>query len=527
MKYKMSLIVLCLSCYATSSASEASPIYNLNEFTNQMFMFTKTLFNSIGIQQASWYDFGYEPQKLGTSIQIYPLYAQSFATTSTRKYFLFDFKEELLMQGGVNPTGYTLTADGYVPINPMENQISTQSYTRDILGQWFNYNDQANALFTVNPTQTQASFIFEINQELKKILNCSFADFWYVTIKIPVTYVCNNLGLEGTQKTIKALTDNNFQYANFSNCDQKSTAVTNIQVILGTKYLREQDSHIILGTGLVIPLVQSLNNYYLFEPLNGFNAHFGLTGLALFQFPLIQKDDAASSRLCFFFEFENNFLARNFQLRTYDLRGKPYSRYLKLLDRTLNATVPAMNALTLRSRVEPFNIFDMAIGLRLKYHHCSSELGYELWAHGSEVVTPQPKTPWPDSRYGIAFINDEGELSKIDGGGHIVPIDTTTESGQTASNSTINYVASPDGVTTCCPTLTFTPQNRYIKLEDLDDFASSARAALVHRAYLAIGLGDKGKNRDMFVNFGMYIEASQNDAALSMWGAWAKVGITF
>lgn len=519
MKYKINIIVLCFMYHAA--------IYNLDQFTNQMFMFTKTLFNSIGVQQTSWYDFGYDPQKKGTSVQMYPLYTESFATASNRQYFLFDFKEELLMQGGVNPTGYTLTAAGYVPVNPMENQISTQSYTRDILGQWFNFNEDENALFTINPRQKQASFIFEINQELKKILNCSFADFWYVTIKAPITYVCNNFGLEGSQKTVEALTNNNFNYANFSNFNQKSTAVTNVQVILGTKYLRDQDSIIILGTGLVIPLVESLNNRYLFEPLNGFNGHFGLTGIALFQFPLVQKNDAANSRLCFFFEFENNFLARNFQLRTYDLRGKPYSRYLKLLDRNLNTTVPAMNALTIRSRVEPFNIFDMATGFRLKYRHCTGELGYELWAHGSEVVTPEPNIPWPDSRYGIAFINDQGELAKINDAGNIVPIDTTTESGLTASNSTINFVAAPDGVTSCCPTLTFTPQNRYIDLEDLDDFASSARAALVHRAYVSFSFGDKGKNRDMFANFGLYIEGSQNDAALSMWGAWAKVGLTF
>lgn len=534
MKYNIKLIVLCFTYHAIAYSS-----YQLDNFTNQTFMFTKTLFNSIGIQQASWYDFGYKTQKLGTSFQMYPLYSNSFNTCPTAEYFLFDYKHELAIQGGINPSEMVLTTEGYFPVNPKEDQITTSAFDRDILGQWFNFYPSrstpsiptSNALFTVNPKQTQASFIIELNQQLKKIINCSFADRWYVTFKVPVTYVCNNLGLQGNATTIDILThNNNFDYVNFSNKKQTSTCVTNCQIILGTKYLSEEDSHIITGTGLVIPLVQETHNYYLFEPLNGFNGHLGLTGLALFQFPIIQKNDLASSRVCFFFEFENNFLARNFQMRTYDLRGKPYSRYMKLLDRKLNATVPAMNVLTIRSRVEPFNIFNMATGLRLKYKHSCAEIGYELWAHSSEVITPDPKEPWPDDRYGIAFINEFGELAKVDTAtNQIVPIDTTIENGQTASNSTINYIAGPDGLVNvnASSNLTFTPKNKYVTLYDLDNFVPSARAAIVNRAYITIGYGDKGKNKDMFANIGLYIESSQNNAALSMWGVWAKMGLTF
>ena len=525
MKYKIKLIALCFISYAIAYGS-----YQLENHTNQIFMFTKPIFNTIGIQQASWYDFGYKTQKLGTSFQIYTIYSKSFNTCPTSEYFLFGYKHELMMRGGEDPSTMILTTEGYFPKDPKEDQITTQSFNRDILGQWFNFNNVQNALFTVNPKQTQSCAIIELNQQLAKILDCPFANKFYVTFKVPITYVCNNFGLQGNSTTIKALTDNNFDYVNFSNHNQRSTRLTNIQIILGTKYLTDEDAHIITGTGIVIPLVEQTPNYYLFEPLNGFNSHFGLTGLALFQFPLIQKNDLASTRLCFFLEFENNFLARNHQMRTYDIRGKPYSRYLKLLDRKLNETVPAMNALTLRSRVEPFNIFNMATGLRLKYRHSSAEVGYELWARSSEVVTPEPKEPWPNDRFGIAFINDQGLLAKIDpSSGKIVPIETTKENGMTASNSTINYVSGPDGLVDNNSTtgLTFTPKNKYITLYELDNFTPSARAAMVNRAYITVGFGEKGKNKDMFANIGIYIESAQNNAALSMWGAWAKIGLTF
>ncbi len=535
MNYRIKLIVLCFTYQIAINA--------LDNHSGQLVMFTRPTFNSIGIHQASWFDFGYHAQPFGTSLQIYPIYTQSYNVQNNAEYFLFDFKNELTMCNGINPTKYLLTADGYVPENPQENQISTNSYSRDILGQWFNFDPTctpnppstygtdcktACGTFTVQPRQTQACCLFEISQDVKKVTNLSFADKFYVALRLPVTYMCNNLGLKGSPNAIEALTHgNNFAYANFSNKNQKSTAVTNLQLLLGTKYLRDNDCHIITGTGVIIPFVEQSDNQLLFQPVNGFNAHFALTGIALFQFPLVVKEDAARSRICFFFEFENNFLARNHQMRTYDLVGKPYSKYLKFLDRKTNTTVPGTNALTIRSRVEPYNVFNMASGFRFKYKDSNGEVGYELWAHSTERVTPEPKQPWDDSRYGIAFIDQNGDLAKIDSGGNIAPIDVATENGLTASNSTINYVGTPDGTITVFPTLNFSQKNKYVTLQDLDTFSAAARCTVLNRAYITIGVGQKGKSRDFFANLGLYIEAPMNNCCLSMWGAWGKMGLAF
>ncbi|MBI2352837.1 hypothetical protein HYV11_01170 [Candidatus Dependentiae bacterium] len=520
MKYKIQLLVFCFTYQIAFHA--------IDNHSGQLFMFTRPTFNSIGIQQASWFDYGYHAQPFGSGLQIYPIYTQSYDVANNAEYFLFDFKQQLTMAGGIDASKYILTADGYIPQNPRENQISTDSYDRDILGQWFNYNDTTSGIFTVQPRQTQACCVFEFSQDIKKLTNVSFVDKFYALFRLPITYMCNNLGLKGSPEVVKALTKNNdFLYANFSNKNQKSTAVTNLQLLLGTKYLRDDETHIITGTGVIIPFVQQSDNQMLFQPVNGFNAHFGLTGLALFQFPLVVKTDTAQSKICFFFEFENNFLARNHQMRTYDLQGKPYSRYLKLLDRKTNSIVPATNALTIRSRVEPYNVFNMASGFRFKYKNSSGEVGYELWAHSTERVTPEPKEPWDDSRYGIAFINQDGELAKIDDSGNVVPIDTSIENGLTASNSTINFVGSPDGTVTVFPTLNFAQKNQYISVLDFNNFSAAARCTVLNRAYLTVGIGEKGKKRDFFANLGLYIEAPMNNCVLSMWGVWGKVGLAF
>lgn len=527
MKYKINLFLL--------SILFSNLAYSLEDYTNQMFMFTKSIYNSIGMQQASWHDIGFHTQKTGSSVQIYTTYGQSISTTNSPEYFLFNHKNELTIRGASNPTGYTLTQDGYVPNNPTQDQISSKSFKRDILGQWFNLNETTNLqdhTFTVKPSQKQASGIIEFNQELKKVLDWSMVDLWYVSARIPITYVSNNLGLTGDDKAIEALTtNNNYHYANFTTTSSALTRPSYLELTLGTKYLNDRDAQIISGFGATIPMIEQTNSCQLFAPLNGQNAHFGLTALALFEFPVLRKYEHSKSRVCYFFEFQNNFLARNKQLRTYDLIDKPYSRYMKLLDRKTNSLVPAANVLTVRSRVEPFNIFNMASGFRFKYGHCVGEVGYELWAHGTEVVTPELEIPWDNDRYGIAFINEKGELAKIDAGGNIQPlydpINPTDEAGQTASKSTINYVAAPDGSTTCCPGLTFQQKNKYIDLHDFDIYSAAARSAVTHRGYATVGFCEKGRTRDFFCNLGAYIEAAQNNGALSFWGLWGKLGVTF
>ncbi len=523
MKYKIAFMSLCIFYNAT--------LLSFDEHTGQMFMFTRPISNSISIHQAAWTDFAYEKHKLGSGIQVYPIYAQSFENLTSPEYFLFDHKRELTIRGGDAPSVFTLYPTGYKAETPDQDHITTQSFNRDILGQWLNENEVENSSYTFNPSQRQAGGVIEFNQDLKKFIDTSLLELWYVSVKLPITYVSNNIGFSGDAKALQALSNNNFQYINVSACDISFTRPTNLQIMIGSKYLNENELQIISSMGVIVPLVEQNSNRFLFEPIQGFNSHFAFHSQMLLQFPLLRSDDLAHSSVCYFLSFENTFLARNKQLRTYDLKGKPYSRYLKVLDIHKNEIVPAMNVLTLRSRVEPFNIFNGATGFRVKFDDHMGEIGYELWAHGTEVVTVENKfeSDWQDDRYGIALINEDGVLSFIDPVDGVLKPIPAGQPGQTASNSTINHVGTPDGLISCCSPdgLIFTQKNKYITLEDLDILSAAARSAITHRAYATITLGQKGKHRDFFANLGLYIEASQNNAALSMWGGWAKFGITF
>jgi hypothetical protein len=543
MKYIKSAVMCALIVHTT--------IVPLDDYTNHTYMFVRPIFDSVGIQQASWNDIVFHKQKTGTAFQIYSILEQSYPNLNNPAYFLFNGKNQLTIQAGTTSTfqmpGTTpaVTPPQVNPSSAAQGQMYVQSFNRDILGQWVGINAVGAAPsttaasgvnFTLQPTQRSACILAEFSQDLHKIINISIFENWFINVAAPITWIENNLGISGNQTAIDAMNSQNFTFAKMSPGDMDSVRLTQVAISLGTRYMGEPDTHVISTTGVIVPLVEQDCNSSIFQPVQGFNSHFGFDTNAFFQFPVCQRHEYSNSKILFFFDLHNTFLARNHQLRTYDIRKKPFSRYMLLYDAATNETIPAMNALTLRSRVEPFMLTNFATGFRLKYKDSIGEIGYELWAHGAEVVTPERKGEyheggcgfWTNDRFGIAFINSAGVLATIDNTTGAVAALAPGQIGQTASQSTINYVAPPDGQSSCCGvTPTFTQKNVYLTLLDLDRLSCAAQPTITHRAYASVGFGGKGNTRDCFANFGLFIEASQNNAALCFWGGWFKAGLTF
>lgn len=555
-QYSKILIFLgiTLSLYITASNSTKIPNdYDsnlLNDFTNQSFFFPRPIYDSVGFEQASWHNIIYRKQKNGFAMQVAGIYAQSYDNLFNPAYFLFDFKNQLTISAGtpsvftpLTATSSSSTAGGVttttasatsqlVVKNGQIGQMSVPSANRDVLGQWVGVLSEQNLHLTLNPQQQQGCIYMELSQDINRIFNNPLFENWFINFSMPITWIQNNLGVRGDQGAVDAFSQRAFKYVKMSPGDMTSMRISQATVSLGARYMSKDDIQIMTTSGVIIPLAEQPCGGSLFEPIQGFNSHFGFDFLVHFQFPIIQKENNPS-RILFFMDLHNNFLSRNHQLRTYDIKHKPFSRYMLLYDSFTNELVPAMNALTIRSRVEPYNIVNFATGFRFAHHACYGEIGYELWAHGNERVTPEPEVNhtigwWDDLRYGIAFINANGDMAKINTDtGAVEAINPNTELGQTASNSTINFVAAPDGSYSCCPAPSFTQQNKYLIRNDLNIYTPASRSTITHRGFLSIGLGEDGKKRNYFVNFGAFIEAPQNNAALNLWGGWFKGGFTF
>lgn len=520
----------------------SSNIFTLDDYSNHSFMFVRPVYDSVAINLASWHDIIFHKQKHGCAFQIYPIYEQSYPNLNNSGYFLFYHKNELTIKAGT-PSDWTTAGEPTV-VGPTEGQMSIESFNRDILGQWvgiYNSSDiaanQQNYNFRLNPTQRQGCVMMEVSQDLNRFSNHALFANWYLNLAVPIVWMENDLGITGNELALQAMDNPEFNFCRMTAGKQTSVRLTQASLTLGTRYMGEDDIHVIATTGVIIPLVEQDTNRSIFQPVQGFNSHFGLDTNVFFQFPICVKHEHSKSKILFFFDVHNNFLARNHQLRTYDIRSKPFSRYMQLFDSKTNELIPGMNALTLRSRVEPFMITNMATGFRLRHNDSFGEIGYELWAHGAERVTPEHKpewyegeyAQWTDNRYGIAFINSQGELAKIDSGtGNVVPL-APGEIGWTASGSNINYVSAPDGQAYCCPSPipSFVQKNVYLKINDLDRKSPATQPTITHRAFASIGFGGKGTKRDSFANFGLFIEAAQNNAALCFWGGWFKAGMTF
>jgi len=465
-------------------------IQSIDQYTNQTFMFPKEISGSFGMEQASWNNIAYNKKNYGQALQAYGYGQTSISDPENPKYYLFNFLDSLIVQSGKDP-------------------YNQESFTRNILGAWIGINDTTpfEQSFTLTPQQSQYGVTIGFSQDLSNFFDMALLRNLSFNVSIPVVHIKNQLVFQGDPIILNALQGNNatsmnlsepWQYLILDETVQEDTKFTNVKFQFATKYQSEDDVQVATTSFAIFPCTPSVTNKVLFEPVYGYNGHIVLGSGVNFQFPLLRSIDELT-RICLYFGVENKFLFGNDQQRTLELKGKPYSRYMPIYDRHTGKMVPGVNVFTKDCFVEPYNIVNFILGLRYKYKDSVSEIGYELWAKDTEKVTINTGDIWQENRYAIANINGQGELN---------------ESVQTANGSSINYVV-PD------------TENTYIKLKDLTRLTACARTALVHRVYTSLGYGNNKTTTNVFCNLGLYMEITQNNAAMSNWGAWLKAGLTF
>lgn len=512
---KIVLSLLLISAYSAILCSE-------RKYSSQTFLFSRPAFNSLGIQQGSWNALAYEKEhEKGGAFQCSTFYEQSFKTSDAASYFGINKNNKSILSVG------TATANNYT-----QGSLYTKTVSRDILGQWLGFTDPASNFsgeFSITPEQRQIGFIFEYSQDLKNLFDIGFLRYLYVNVSLPVTLSENTLKYEGHDDILKAFTNqnsNNWEYLLYPTETQRSFSASNLKLTLGTTLIGIKDILMTTCSSLFIPLTSAVKGKKLFEPVQGYNGSFALSSQALFQFPIMKKSDEAVSRICAFFGFENVFVMGNKMKRTFDLKNKPYSRYLLLYDKITNSLEFGVNALTKDCDVEPYNFMNIIAGFRFNYGKAIAEIGYEFWAHAPEKVSLHKDDPWTEDRYGIAYIDSTGALITST---HA----SSVGSGLTASKSTINYVEFADGDTRGTKSHAGVPidanaqYNVYIKESDIDYNSAASQKTHIHRPYVSLGLRGSKEKYDLFVNVGGHLSVSYQNSALSMWGGWFKAGATF
>jgi len=449
---------------------------------SQTFLFTRPGQQNLCLKQAIWHNLFYDKEKRNAfDLAVY--HQKSTHPNKIQAYFL--------------------------PSNRTQLLVNTTALNRDILPYWLQLPTNFNGVLRINPTQTQTGFTLEGRRYLGNFLNLgSVAGFklfqdWCAFITASFNAVKNNWGLSqdnvsGTGPTTAPVYDiltafDNPEWAFYkSNGSNTQNQLSEIRIGLNTTFISTPRAQVATYSGFTIPCTRKPSNKYIFAAQSGYNAHFGLVWGISFQFPLNRENE--NYRLAGTINFENIFLLRNHQFRTFDLYGKQWSRFLLLRKQNdpTNTLIPGVNILTHKVRVSPHNIMDFGTGLRFTKNWFEAELGYGLWGNKGERCRIYNKNWVPE--YGIA-------------------------------GSTINTSASTSTISTQGPDdPVFVP----IVQNDINLYSGQSTASATHKVYGSLGIKRLTDSCDNTFNVGAVVEIPHNDTdVLSTWGIWVSAGIAF
>lgn len=481
------------------SSLQAEP----QEVFSRTFMITRPAWYNIAMDQALWHNFVYAKEGPAyAAMQLIGYYQPSRPSDKVARYFLINRKNELLVSGDAN-TNLLLE--------------------RDIRAEWVNLPSDFKGKLSICPAQKQIGFTVMYNQDLRTIFDAGPFKEWAIGIEMPVLLVENNLNFcqydmsssltetDTVQNIFQAFNQCDWNYAKLPTKKQEIIRPSHIRLTAGRSMMHEDHFQLASRMHLDIPIANKPDPEFIFSPAANIDRHVAFGGAVYMQI-LLNRNPTPRCAWLFYANLDGTFFFRNRQYRTYDLKDKPWSRYMQYVRKNSAAgsAMPGVNLLTLESEVRPFGFADASFGWRLDTGPFEFEIGYDLWGFGGERVRPRSDVETPfNRRKCIGGLNQFG----IAGSG------TITVDGQqvaaTASNSTIATRASDD------------QEFQVIDEDDLDYCSAQAGSILNHKFHAAFGIQHMGNKANGFAGFGFFFEWPQKNSTLSTYGVWFKIGGSF
>lgn len=288
----------------------------------------------------------------------------------------------------------------------------------------------------------------------------------------------------------------------FSPCTLKRSGVDDIELKIGyDKYWEDKDNNRLSGYILAtIPTGKRPNGEFVFGPVVGsrqFSLGFGLDG----EYHVTQRGNWTWTLLGDF-KYRYGFSAKEW--RCFDLcKNGDWSKYLLVVkeDAVANA-LPGVNYLTLKSNVTQRSIIDLFLAMHFEKDVWNVELGYDLWWHQAEKVSPD------------CCIGDFNVA--------IFDMDGFAERGA-VSASCANISQSIRGTNIPPSDATFTK----ITSSDLNLASAGHPSAMSHKLYVAVARNGDFKNYPALLGLGGSYEFAAGDNALEQWALWLKLGLKF
>lgn len=397
--------------------------------------------------------------------------------------------------------------------------------------------------------------------------------------QLPASFLLATDGAHGVFGDVTA----DFQYGiignnclNNNSCDtgcnrRVQTRVADVELALGWNFLCCEDYHLGLelrGSG---PAGNTPSSHFLFEPIVG-NGHYATLGVGLTSHYMFWRNYDDTKSCGVWFDANITHLFKNCQLRSFDFKNKPNSRYglLETVNVLANAfsvdltagspaaalfaqyvgtaggLIHAINATTFNVNTSFAVQADMAV--KVGYQQCgwAFDIGYNAWVRSQEKIC-RLGSGLPTNNYalkGDAFIYGFSAGSAVPllatesastiHAGTNTPVGTPFVAAQ-LNNPSIDYAQlafAGDGTTPLTgpnlvtQTHTSAPP---VLLSDADINYCGAPRALTNKLFAHVNYTwTQCNNWTPFFGCGGSIEFAQNcGCAVSQWAAWLKAGVSY
>jgi hypothetical protein len=404
---------------------------------------------------------------------------------------------------------------------------------RDIVAEDFNIFFQSctevfESFFCLDPKQTVIGLGVTYKQGFYQRKDGNW--FW-LELSSPLTHVKNQICLretvmsDGEKLTLdangsltEAFMDSSWLFGRIDPCCQHTeTKFADLEIKVGYEWFSSDTSFFESYIGALVPTGNRVTSRLMFEPIVGHNRHPGIIcgSTGLFEW---WRDDTQECSANFGIDWNTLYLFERVETRSFDLKGKPWSRYmpvyinqaqaqeaaiLNVEGRTAEATLlhtPGINVFTQPLCVSPrfAHTFNAAFFFDCK--NTQAEIGYNVFMRSAECVR-------------LTCCWEEGPALR-----------STRGDGYTNRYQTID--APMNNCTDFELTYTYYEQNIITEC-DLDVASAAHPAMMSHTIYGSIGHRWDDRKLPCFCGIGFSYEFGEDNSAVDRWVTWAKAGVSF
>lgn len=293
----------------------------------------------------------------------------------------------------------------------------------------------------------------------------------------------------------------------------KKTRISDIELKLGYNQSLAACSSLDTYLGMVLPTGNKAKGEYVFEAIVGNGQHWGIMLGGELGFDLFHHD---CGDFKWFAAADLRYLFHNEQVRSFDLVGKPWSRYQTMFatkdkmllgaeEDTEENTTSGINLMTRCVKVHPRCQFNFDTSFAWDGEHFVAEAGYGLYARQAERIDPS----WNEGPILAALVFDHPVTL-----GGITPLRTMRDSAYSAS------VLDKDLAAELYDTFK-------IKTCDIDWNSASHPAVMSNSLYASLGYKWGDACYPTMLSVGGGWDFAFSNTAMHKWTLFGKLGVSF